>query len=57
MVIKIRNFPKPLFFRNLVCFIDGLCVINDHPEFDKSYTDICRSELTLKNENMLTFKA
>ena len=42
---------------NLFCFIDDLCAINDHAEFDQNYKDKHPSELKLKKENISTSEA
>ena len=37
MDAKKRDFQKVRLFGNLFRFIDSLCTINDHLEFDQNY--------------------
>ena len=41
----------------MFCFIDDICTINDHLEFDRNFKNIHRSELQLKKENISTSEA
>lgn len=48
------DLQKTLLFGNLFCFINGLCALTDHQEFDKNYKDIQLAELELQEESMST---
>ena len=50
ILIKV-TYRKARKFANTLCFVDGLCAINDNSEFGKSFQEIYTSELVLKKEN------
>ena len=54
---KNRNLQKAHRFGSLFCFIDDLCAINDHLEFDKNYRNTYPSELELKKESISISKS
>ena len=55
--IKIRDLHKSRLFSNMFRFIDNLCVISDHLEFDRNFKNIYPTELQLKKENISTSEA
>ena len=52
-----RDLRKACFFSNTFHFIENLCAINDHLEFDRVFQNIYHSEFQLKKENVSTSKA
>ena len=44
---KERDLQEARLFSNLFCFVDDLCAINNHLEFDENYKDIYPSDLEL----------
>ena len=54
---KKGDVRKLRLFSNTFRFIDDLCVINDHLEFDRNFKNIYSSELRLNKENISTSEA
>ena len=54
---KKRDLRKARLFSNTFCFIDDLCAINDHLEFDRNFKNTFPSELQIKKENISTSEA
>ena len=50
---KKRDLQKARLFSNLFCFIDDLCAINNHLEFQKNYKDIYPSKLEFKSDSII----
>ena len=42
--MKIRGLYKAYFFSITFCFIDDLCAINDHLEFNRNFKNVYSSK-------------
>ena len=54
---KRRYLRKAHLFSNMFRFIEKLCAINSHLEFDRNFQNIYPSELQLRKENISTSEA
>ena len=54
---KKRDLCKACPFTNTFCFINDLCAINDHLEFDRNFKNIYPSGIKLKKKGISTSQA